>query len=87
MIAPYVRDRIGYAAYVCECSNHYVNITEENVFFFLQILNSGEIEESYKKEVSLKLVQFYYDADRIRNWTNILRRWNRLCSDRKNEGR
>lgn len=72
MIAPYVRDRIGYAAYVCECSNHYVNITEENVFFFLQILNSGEIEESYKKEVSLKLVQFYYDADRIRELDEYL---------------
>lgn len=72
MIAPFVRDQIGYAAYMCECSNPYVNITAENVFFFLQLLESEEIEESYKKEVSLKLVQFYYDADRIRELDEYL---------------
>lgn len=72
MIAPFVTGQIGYAAYVCECSNHYVNITEDNVFFFLQLLNSEEIEEGYKKEISLKLVQFYYDADRIRELDDYL---------------
>ncbi len=66
IIAPFVSGQIGYASYVCECSNPYVNITEENVFFFLQLLESEEIEEEYKREISLKLVQFYYDSDRIR---------------------
>lgn len=65
MIAPFVTGRIGYASYICECSSPYVTITQENVFFFLQMLESEEVEEDYKKEIGLKLVQFYYDADRI----------------------
>jgi len=72
MIAPFVSGQTGYAAYMCECSNQYVNITEENVFFFLQLLESEEIEKGYKKEISLKLVQFYYDGDRIRELDEYL---------------
>jgi len=72
MITPFVNNRIGYAAYLCECSNHCVTITNDNVFFFLQLLESEEIEGNYKKEISLKLVQFYYDADRIRELDDYL---------------
>lgn len=72
MITPFVTGQTGYAAYICECSNPYVTITEDNVFFFLQLLESEETEESYKKEISLKLVQFYYDTDRIRELDDYL---------------
>ena len=66
VITPYVTEQLGFATYVCECSNHFVTITEENMPFFLQLLKSEKVEKSYKKEISLKLIQFYYETDRIR---------------------
>ncbi len=72
VIAPYVENQLGYATYVCECSNHFVTITEENLPFFLQLLESAKVEASYKKEISLKLVQFYYETDRIKELDTYL---------------
>lgn len=72
MIHPFVKEQIGYACYVCECSNHFVSVTEENLGFFLQLLYSDRIEDSYRKEISLRLVQFYYETDRIRELDEYL---------------
>lgn len=72
MIAPFVSDQIGYASYVCECSNHFVNVTPENEIFFLQLLASDKIQESYKRKIRLKMIQFYYESDKIRELDDFL---------------
>ena len=71
-IASYVTEQLGYATYVCECSNHFVTITEENLPFFLQLLESDKVETAYKKEIGLKLVHFYYETDRMRELDTYL---------------
>lgn len=72
VIAPYVNQQLGYATYICGCSNHFVTITEENLPFFLFLLDSEKVESSYKKEISMKLIQFYYETDRIRELDTYL---------------
>lgn len=74
MIIPYVSGQTGFAAFVCESSNHFVTITEENLPFFLELLESEDIEKSYRKEIGLKLVQFYYENDCIRELDEYLER-------------
>lgn len=85
-ITPFVNGQMGYAAYICECSNHYVTITEENLPFFLQLLESEQIEESYKKEVGLKLVSFYYETDRIRELDDYLEQIEPCFMDSRERG-
>lgn len=72
VITPLVKGQVGFAAFVCESNNHFVTITEENLSFFLELLYSEKIEESYRKEISLRLVSFYYENDRIRELDEYL---------------
>lgn len=72
MIVPYVKGQTGFATFVCESSNHFVTITEENLPFFLELLEDERTEADYRKEISLKLVQFYYENDCIRELDDYL---------------
>ncbi|MBQ6887890.1 MAG: hypothetical protein IJN54_10295 [Lachnospiraceae bacterium] len=86
VIAPLVTNQLGYATYICECSNHFVAITEENLDFFLQLLESDKVESAYKKEIGLKLVQFYYENDRIKELDLYLEEVEASIFDHKERG-
>ena len=64
-VSPYIEGRIGFDLFLCEMNRNYVSITAENVNRYRHLAESEQIEESYKKDIRIRLLHFYYDSDRI----------------------
>ncbi len=72
VIAPLVKGQLWFATFMCETSGHFINISEENLPFYLELLRDERIETDYRKEVSLRLIQYYYENDCIRELDEYL---------------
>lgn len=72
MVHPFVQDQLGYDLYLCEGARTGISITRENCERFLRILKSSKITNEYKKEIRLRLVQFYYENDMIQELDEYL---------------
>lgn len=72
MLTPSVEDNLSFDVYACESSGDMVDVNEENRERYQHILDSFEIESSYKTEIRSKLMQYYYDNDKIRELDAIL---------------
>lgn len=72
VMLPYVEDNLSFDVYACECSSEMVEIDEENRVRYQRILDSSEIEPAYKTEIRSKLMQYYFDNDRIRELDALL---------------
>ena len=72
MAAPFIQEHLGYNIYTCFDHKNIVMIHEENVERFKQLADSVLIAESYRQEIRLKLVQFYYEKDRMRELDEYL---------------
>lgn len=71
-ILPFVRNNTEFDVYACECSSAMVDISEENLSRYQSIMNSPYIDNIYKNEIRDKLMQFYYDSDRVRELDELL---------------
>ncbi len=72
MIAPFVREHLGYAVYTCFERRHNWTVQESNADLFALLAESDRIEESRKQEIRMMLVDFYYDKDRMRELDDYL---------------
>ncbi len=63
---------VGLSIFVCEENKHYISIHEDKVSFIRHIVDSNLIRESYKRELRLKLMYYYYDHDRIQELDDFL---------------
>ncbi|MBD5485972.1 MAG: hypothetical protein HDR18_10750 [Lachnospiraceae bacterium] len=72
MIAPFVRDHLGYAVYACFEYQNTFTVQEDNADLFARLVDSDRIKESMKREIRRMLVQFYYDKDRMRELDEYL---------------
>ena len=72
MIAPFVRDHLGYAVYACFEYQNTFTVQEDNADLFARLVKSDRIRESMKREIRRMLVQFYYDKDRMRELDEYL---------------
>ena len=72
MIAPFVRDHLGYAVYACFEYQNTFTVQEDNADLFVRLARSGRISESMKREIRMMLVQFYYEKDRMRELDEYL---------------
>lgn len=72
MLFPYVDDNLSFDVYAVESSSEMVDITNENRGRYQHILDSFEIENSYKTEIRSKLMEYYYEHDEIRELDGIL---------------
>lgn len=72
MIAPFVRDHLGYAIYACFEYQNTFTIQEDNADLFARLVESDRIRESMKREIRRMLVQFYYEKDRMRELDEYL---------------
>lgn len=72
MVGPFVQDFIGYDLYLCEGIRNTISVTRENADRFLSLLKSPKITVDYKKEIRLRLVQFYYEQDMIEELDDYL---------------
>lgn len=72
MVAPFVRDDLGYAIYTCfEYQNNFA-VRDDNVDLFVLLSRSDRIVESLKREMRMMLVHFYYEKDRMRELDDYL---------------
>lgn len=65
MIAPFVRDHLGYAIYTCYEYQNSFAVQEDNADLFVRLAESDQIEENVKQEIRMMLVDFYYEKDRM----------------------
>lgn len=65
--APFAGAHIGLDMYLCESDRNYIVITEDNVRHVQHLMDCEEIRESYRDEIAMKLTEFYYENDMIRD--------------------
>lgn len=72
MIAPFVRNHLGYAVYACYAKQHTFTVQEDNVDLFALLSLSERVEEEEKKKIRPMVVDFYYEKDRMRELDEYL---------------
>lgn len=72
MLTPYVNDNTEFDVYVCECSSEMSELDEAGKDRYQRLFDSEDIEEEYKSLIRNKLLQFYYDNDKIRELDLLL---------------
>lgn len=65
-------DYLGMDIYICESSSDYVAITEENAIHYARLAGSEQVRDEYKREIRMKLLQYYFDNDKIRELDEYL---------------
>ena len=71
-LIPMIHGNLEFDVYVCECSSETVEINEETRERYANILGDPRIDKEYKSEVRAKLMDYYYDKDRIRELDEVL---------------
>lgn len=65
MISQYAQDEIGLNVYLCENEKGNLVIEEDNLERYVRITQSDMVAEAYRNEITLKLVRFYFDNDKM----------------------
>ncbi len=72
MIAPFVRNHLGYAVYACYEYQHTFAVQEDNADLFVLLSVSDRIEEEEKRKIRPMVVDFFYEKDRMRELDEYL---------------
>lgn len=64
-ISAKVKGHVGLDMYLCENHQGNVTITDKNAESFARLWESERITDSYRKEIRLKLAEYYYENDCI----------------------
>lgn len=72
MIAPFVRNHLGYAVYACYEYQHTFAVQEENADLFVLLSVSERIEEEEKRKIRPMVLDFFYEKDRMRELDEYL---------------
>lgn len=63
---------IGYDLYLCENTKGNITITESNYMPYFRLYESDKMEDDYRVEIGLKLMQFCFDNDKIEEGEALL---------------
>jgi hypothetical protein len=63
-VSHYLQGRLSFDIYLCEIDKKYI-IKPENVKRFKSIVDSPQVAPSFKKDIRIKLLKYYYDNDMI----------------------
>lgn len=72
MIAPMIVGARDFNVYVCTNGKELVEITPENENRFAYLLNDEQTDEALKREISMRLMRYYYESDKIRELDEFL---------------
>lgn len=67
-----VEGPIGYDLYLCENAKTGITITESNYMPYTRLHKSDKMNEEYRAEIGLKLMQFCFDNDKIEEGEALL---------------
>lgn len=65
LIAPYVTGEILFDLWLCEKGGQLLTVSDSNVESMKRIVHAPEVSEALQKELRMKLLQFFYDKDRM----------------------
>lgn len=65
MIAPYVSGEVLFDLWLCGKGDHLLPVSEDNVENMKRLVHASEISAVLQKELRMKLIQFFYDKDRM----------------------
>lgn len=71
-VMPHIQNFIGLDVYLCNSESSYVVIDAENYMSYDRMIRSEVIDTEFKREASLQLMWFLYDADKIRELDDLL---------------
>lgn len=72
MIAPMVTGSRDFNVYFCTNGKELVDITPENEKHFAYLLTDEQTDDSMRREISLRLMRYYYEQDKIRELDEFL---------------
>ncbi len=72
MIAPFVRNHLGYAVFACYEYQHAFAVQEDNADLFVLLSVSDRIEEAEKQKIRPMVVDFFSEKDRMRELDEYL---------------
>lgn len=72
MIAPYVDGSVHFDLWLCERGNNLSSVTADNVVYMKRLADSDELLDEVCREIRMKLIDFYYDTDRIQDLDDFL---------------
>lgn len=64
-IEPLTKQQIGYDVFVCVEGKELAEVTEGNVERFQRLLRSPAIHEEYKRDIVIKLLNYFFDNDKV----------------------
>ncbi len=64
-IKHYVSENIYFDIFICEGKRHYIVVEDDNVELCREIVESSIVRESYKRDIRMGLVRYYYDNDQV----------------------
>ncbi|MGN0377139.1 MAG: DUF5717 family protein [Suilimivivens sp.] len=72
MAAPYVTDDVNFDIWMCERGKTLAVVNDENAEIMKRVVASDVLETEIQKEIRMKLIQFYYDNDRMQQLDSFL---------------
>lgn len=87
LIAPFVRNHLGYAVYTCFEHQNIFAVQEDNADLFVLLSVSERIEEEEKRKIRPMVVDFFYEKDRMRELDEYLSALRPSDVDRKDRGK
>ena len=73
-IAPCVTESIHFDLWMCERGSHLSGISEENVEYMKRLAGSDQIRQTIRQEIRMRLIQFFYDSDRMQEMDDFLKK-------------
>lgn len=72
MIAPYVEGSVHFDLWLCGGEDNLSLVTADNVMYMKRLAASDQILDEVCQEIRMRLIDFYYDSDRIQELDEFL---------------
>ncbi len=65
LAAPYVTGNVHFNLWLCADNGHLAGVTEQNAEYMKRLMDSEEVTDEIRQEVRMRLLQYFYDNDRM----------------------
>jgi len=72
-VAPYAKDSIAFALYMCENGHSSSAINEDNLGFYERVARDAAVRARYRSQIALKLLRYYYEKDCMQELDKLLK--------------
>lgn len=73
LIAPSILGCVHFDLWLCESGREIAEVSAENVEYMKRLVNAPEVVEEVQKEIRMRLLNFFYDSDRMKELDECLK--------------